>query len=105
LAFPFGWNPPCLADVIKVCCQNFGARVVELPFEVEGEFGKVRPRVLERDVGGRTLHVVLPNLPDDVLINLHSVRNMCARLQIPTEAFQFQFDDDAGLVVVNPKGN
>jgi hypothetical protein len=100
VAFPFGWNPPSLGDFVAKCTTEFGAEVMEMDYEVEGSHGPMRPRILERKVDGKTCHVVLPNLPDDVLISFHLIRNMCDRLAIPTEAFKFEFDRDTGLVKV-----
>jgi hypothetical protein len=101
VAFPMGQNPPSLGDFIDTCVKIYGAELLTLDFDVEGSFGKIRPRVLERKVDGETLHVVVPNLPDDVLINFHTVRQMCRRLGVPTEAFGFQFDEQTGQIHLN----
>lgn len=100
MAFPFGWNPPSLGQFIETCTREYGAALVTMNYEVEGDFGAISPRILERQVDGSPRHVVLPNLPDDVLISLNLVASMCRRLDIPTTAFKFEFDYDSGSVKV-----
>ena len=99
-AFPFGWNPPSLGIFVEKCTSDFGCELIIMDYEVEGSFGVATPRLLKREVDGVQKHVVLPNLPDDVLISLHLVANMCRRLEIPTEAFGFVFDYESGSVEV-----
>ena len=96
-AYPFGWNPPTLGDFVQKCVQEFGARVVESDYEVEGDFGQVTPKALERSEGQEHYHVILPNLDDDVLLDFHLVRQLCNRLHIPISAFGFEFDRDGNL--------
>ena len=98
MAYPFGWNPPSLGDFIKTCTNKYGAELVVLDVEIEGDFGKVRPRVLKRVEDDKELHVVLPNLPDDVLQEARLVAHWCRRLNIPTSEFSFEFDFDTGMI-------
>lgn len=99
-SFPFGWNPPSLGTFVEKCTNDFECDLITMDYEVEGSFGAVTPRLLKREVDGTPKHVVLPNLPDDVLISFHLAANMCRRLAIPTEAFDFVFDYETGLVEV-----
>ena len=98
MAFPFGWNPPSIGEFVAKCTKDFGAKLLEMDYEVEGSYGPIRPRILERTVEGKTCHVVLPNLPDDVLVTFQLARNMCDRIGVPTEVFGFSFDRDTGAV-------
>jgi len=102
LAFPFGWNPPSLGHFIGVCCQDDNGCVLHtLDYEVEGSFGKIKPRILKREVEGVELHVVLPNKPDDVLISLPYTANLCRRLGLSTSIFNFEFDYETGNITIS----
>lgn len=101
MSFPFGWNPPSLAEFKAICCNGSNScELHELDYEVEGSFGKVKPQILKRTVAGEVLHVVLPNDPDDVLLALPYVAHLCRRLKLSTQEFNFTFDYETGSVVV-----
>ena len=95
-ALPFG-PAISLGEYIRRATNDFGARIVELENEIQGSFGKVKARFLERDVDGKTLHVALPTFPDDVVIGMPLIRYLCNRLQIPTDDFGFSISDDGFL--------
>ena len=101
-AMPYG-PPTTLADFVQKATNEYGARLVTLDFEVEATFGRMRPRVIERDVDSNTLHVGLPNLPDDVLQPPYVIDALCRRLAISTsEAFGFSLDRNTAQVNYDP---
>lgn len=101
MSFPFGWNPPSLGHIIEVCCRkDNGCELHTLDYEVEGSFGKIKPKLLKRVAEGNELHVVLPNKPDEVLITLAQTANICRRLDLPTTIFGFKFDYETGNITI-----
>lgn len=95
-ASPFGCNPISLGEFITVCKDKFGAELVVLNCEIQGNFGSWRPCALERSEGITQYHVVLPNFDNDVLLDFPVIRQMCDRLRIPTSEFGFDFNPLTG---------
>lgn len=101
MAYPFGWNPPSLGQFIQICTDKFDAELRVLGTEIEGDFGKAKPRVLVRNDGKDERHVVLPNEPNDVLQEARLIAHWCRRLNIPTSEFRFEYDKDTGAIEIN----
>ena len=95
-AYPFGWNPPSIKQLIERC-EEHGATLTIFDHEINGNFGMVKLRVLEREIDGEQYHVFLPPLDDDVLVHLLQVKAICDAIKIPTSIFGFEIDSETGF--------
>ncbi len=97
-AMPYG-PPTTLADFISKATDEYGATLEALDLEVEGDFGLMKQRYMEREVDGGTLHVMLPLEPDDVLQTPYVIDGLCRRLGISTkDAFGYELDQESGQI-------
>ena len=99
MAFPFQ-QMPTLAEFVESATGSHGCQLHVPDFEIKGPDGSVKAHYLTREQDGETLHVVLPEIPDDERLTPVVLYSLCERLGISTGLFNIR-PTDAGFEYID----